>query len=183
MNSKLEELKLYCNRRFADKVDTSKSIKYLDAQIKHIVDVYIKRMEKGDNWLLAKKPIGGFTCASCEAYIGELKDKGEYMAWNKYPMREPNDKAYRIGNGFSRMLNMLNLDVRGSNIDGENYDSDNDRKISPGKNMNNSNVLPSIHSHKANDEQSNVNVNMSVDNLGNGSGEEYKIDDPNGPHM
>ena len=183
MNSKLEELKLYCNRRFADKVDTSKSIKYLDAQIKHIVDVYIKRMEKGDNWLLAKKPIGGFTCASCEAYIGELKDKGEYMAWNKYPMREPNDKAYRIGNGFSRMLNMLNLDVRGSNIDGENYDSDNDRKISPGKNMNNSNVLPSIHSHKANDEQNNVNVNMSVDNLGNGSGEEYKIDDPNGPHM
>ena len=184
INSKLEELKLYCNRRFADKVDTSKSIKYLDAQIKHIVDVYIKRMEKGDNWLLAKKPIGGFTCASCEAYIGELKDKGEYMAWNKYPMREPSDKAYRIGNGFSRMLNMLNLDVKNSNLDIDNYESDGERKVSPGKGMNNSKVLPSIHSHKGVEEQNNINANLSADNM-NGPGEEYKTDvvDPNAPHM
>ncbi len=184
INSKLEELKLYCNRRFADKVDTSKSIKYLDAQIKHIVDVYIKRMEKGDNWLLAKKPIGGFTCASCEAYIGELKDKGEYMAWNKYPMREPSDKAYRIGNGFSRMLNMLNLDVKNSNLDIDNYESDGERKVSPGKGMNNSKVLPSIHSHKGIEEQNNLHANLSADNM-NGPGEEYKTDvvDPNAPHM
>ena len=185
INSKLEELKLYCNRRFADKVDTSKSIKYLDAQIKHIVDVYIKRMEKGDNWLLAKKPIGGFTCASCEAYIGELKDKGEYMAWNKYPMREPSDKAYRIGNGFSRMLNMLNLDVKNSNLDiDNNYESDGERKVSPGKGMNNSKILPSIHSHKGIEEQNNINANLSADNM-NGAGEEYKTDvvDPNAPHM
>ncbi len=183
INSKLEELKLYCNRRFADKVDTSKSIKYLDAQIKHVVDVYIKRMEKGDNWLLAKKPIGGFTCASCEAYIGELKDKGEFMAWNKYPMREPSDKAYRIGNGFSRMLNMLNLDVKNSNLDIDNYESDGERKVSPGKGMNNSKVLPSIHSHKGIEEQ-NLNANLSADNM-NGPGEEYKTDvvDPNAPHM
>ena len=184
INSKLEELKLYCNRRFADKVDTSKSIKYLDAQIKHIVDVYIKRMEKGDNWLLAKKPIGGFTCASCEAYIGELKDKGEYMAWNKYPMREPSDKAYRIGNGFSRMLNMLNLDVKNTNLDIDNYESDGERKVSPGKGMNNSKILPSIHSHKGIEEQNNINANLSADNM-NGPGEEYKTDvvDPNAPHM
>ena len=184
INSKLEELKLYCNRRFADKVDTSKSIKYLDAQIKHIVDVYIKRMEKGDNWLLAKKPIGGFTCASCEAYIGELKDKGEYMAWNKYPMREPSDKAYRIGNGFSRMLNMLNLDVKNTNLDIDNYESDGERKVSPGKGMNNSKILPSIHSHKGIEEQNNINANLSADNM-NGAGEEYKTDvvDPNAPHM
>ena len=57
INSKIEELRLLCNKKFADKIDTSKSLKYLDAQIKHIVDVYIKRMEKGDNWLLAKKPV------------------------------------------------------------------------------------------------------------------------------
>ena len=185
INSKLEELKLYCNRRFADKVDTSKSIKYLDAQIKHVVDVYIKRMEKGDNWLLAKKPIGGFTCASCEAYIGELKDKGEFMAWNKYPMREPSDKAYRIGNGFSRMLNMLNLDVKNSNLDiDNNYESDGERKVSPGKGMNNSKILPSIHSHKGIEEQNNLHANLSADNM-NGPGEEYKTDvvDPNAPHM
>ena len=151
INSKIEELRILCNKKFADKIDTSKSLKYLDAQIKHIVDVYIKRMEKGDNWLLAKKPVGGFTCASCEAYIGELKEKNDYLAWNKYPMRE-NDKAYRIGNGFSRMLNMLNLDVKNSTFEPmENSDNETKSK-SPNKdltsNVNNSSVLPNIQNYK-----------------------------------
>ena len=117
------------SKRYADKIDTSKSIKYLDTQIKHIIEVYIKKMDKGESWLLAKKPIGGFTCASCEAYIGELKDKDEYLAWNKYPMREPQDKGYRIGNGFSRMLNMLNLDVRGSYENGEQEENKQNLKV------------------------------------------------------
>ena len=169
INSKIEELRLLCNKKFADKIDTSKSLKYLDAQIKHIVDVYIKRMEKGDNWLLAKKPVGGFTCASCEAYIGELKEKNDYLAWNKYPMRE-NDKAYRIGNGFSRMLNMLNLDVKNSSFDPmENSDNETKSK-SPNKdlnsNVNNSTVLPNIQNYKDPMSQS------MGDNL-NGQGKDY----------
>ena len=169
INSKIEELRLLCNKKFADKIDTSKSLKYLDAQIKHIVDVYIKRMEKGDNWLLAKKPVGGFTCASCEAYIGELKEKNDYLAWNKYPMRE-NDKAYRIGNGFSRMLNMLNLDVKNSSFDPmENSDNETKSK-SPNKdlnsNINNSTVLPNIQNYKDPMSQS------MGDNL-NGQGKDY----------
>ena len=169
INSKIEELRLLCNKKFADKIDTSKSLKYLDAQIKHIIDVYIKRMEKGDNWLLAKKPVGGFTCASCEAYIGELKEKNDYLAWNKYPMRE-NDKAYRIGNGFSRMLNMLNLDVKNSSFDPmENSDGETKSK-SPNKdlnsNINNSTVLPNIQNYKDPMSQS------MGDNL-NGHGKDY----------
>ena len=112
--SKVDELRILCLKRFADKTETSKSIKYLDTQLKHIIEVYIKKQDKGDNWLIAKKPINGFTCASCEAYIGDLKDRENYLAWNKYPMREPQDKAYRIGNGFSRMLSMLNVEVKGN---------------------------------------------------------------------
>ncbi len=131
-------------------------------------------MDKGDSWLLAKKPIGGFTCASCEAYIGELKDKEEYLAWNKYPVREPQDKAYRIGNGFSRMLNMLNLDVRGS------YDNgDEENKMTSGnekKGMNGNTSLPSIKPHRPEE------GNTSLD--GN-TGEEYKTDkvNPNDPKV
>lgn len=95
--TKLEELRLNSNKKFADKSDTQKNIKYLDAQVKHIIDVYIKKMEKGDNWLLAKKPVNGYNCASCEAYIGDLHDKtNDYVPWNKYPIRDPNDKAYRV---------------------------------------------------------------------------------------
>ena len=69
----------------------------LNYQVKHIIEVYIKKLEKGDNWLLAKKPLGGYSCASCENYIGELHDKSEsFVPWNKYPMRDANDKAYRV---------------------------------------------------------------------------------------
>jgi hypothetical protein len=108
--TKIEELKSACNKKFADKNELAKNLKYLDGQIKQIMEVHIKKMDKGDNWLLAKKPLEGFTCASCEAYIGDLKENKEYIPWNKYPMRDPNDKLYRMGNGYSKMLQYLNIE-------------------------------------------------------------------------
>ena len=96
LTSKIDEFKLNSQKKFADKAETSKNIKFLDAQIKHINEVYMKRMEKGDNWLLAKKPVNGFACASCESYIGDLHDTNQHIPWNKYPIRDPNDKAYRV---------------------------------------------------------------------------------------
>ena len=96
LQGRMEELKLNSNKKFADKNETTKNVKYLDTQIKHIIEVYIKKMEKGDNWLLAKKPVNGSSCASCESYIGELPDSNQYVPWNKYPIRDPNEKAYRV---------------------------------------------------------------------------------------
>lgn len=93
---KIEELKNACNKKFADKNETAKNLKYLDNQIKNILEIYIKNKDKGDNWLLAKKPFGGHSCASCEAYIGELHDNSQPIHWNKYPMRDPSDKLYRV---------------------------------------------------------------------------------------
>ena len=103
---KIEELKISSGKKFADYHDTTKTFKYLEQQIKYITQVFIKKVEKGDNWLLAKKPINS-VCASCESYIGELKDTGTYIPWNKYPN---NDKLYRLGNGFSKMLQMIQID-------------------------------------------------------------------------
>ena len=125
INNKIEELKINCGKKFADKIDTSKNLKYLDAQIRYMNDLCIKK-EKKDNWLLAKKPVGGFSCASCETYIGDLKDKNDFIHWNKYPQRDNN--KYRVGNGFSRMLNMLNIDIKNSldNLNINSYDSEDD---------------------------------------------------------
>lgn len=106
---KIEELKISSSKKFADHNDTYKTFKYLDQQIKYITQVFIKKMEKGDNWLLAKKPINTM-CASCESYIGELKDTGTYIPWNKYPNKDPNDKLYRLGSGFSKMLQMIQVE-------------------------------------------------------------------------
>ena len=106
---KIEELKISSGKKFADYHDTAKTFKYLEQQIKYITQVFIKKVEKGDNWLLAKKPMNS-VCASCESYIGELKDTGTYVPWNKYPNKDPNDKLYRLGNGFSKMLQMIQID-------------------------------------------------------------------------
>ena len=128
MHNKFEEFKLINTRKFADKIETNRSMKYLDSQIRHIIDVYIKRMDKNDSWLIAKKPIGGFSCASCESYIGDLKNKESYMPWNKYPQREK-DQNYRVGNGFSRMLNMLNIELKNNeNLNEKEFDSDEEVK-------------------------------------------------------
>ena len=111
INNKLEEMKFLCVRKFSDKVEMNKNFKYIDAQIKHLISVIMKKNEKNESWLLAKKLIGGHICASCEAYIGDLKDKDDFLVWNKYPNREK-EKNYRMGNGFSHMLNMLNLEMK-----------------------------------------------------------------------
>ena len=186
INNKLEELKMLCVRKFADRVETNKNFKYVDSQIKHMTSVIMKRNEKNESWLIAKKPLGGNICASCEAYIGDLKGKDDYLVWNKYPNREK-EKNYRIGNGFSHMLNMLNLDMKSqdnyNSFEENNNGTDSEIHKSPlmatnitnkrsKKNMlktggfitfNRSNVLPKI-SNK-NDETSNLTVENGDKNI------------------
>ena len=125
INNKLEELKLYSIKRFTDKIENNRNIKFLDSQIRHIIDVYIKKLNKPESWLIAKKPLGGYKCASCESYLGELKNSQEYMPWNKYPNRE-RDQNFRCGNGFSKMLNMLNVDLKNQIDSIKDNDKDND---------------------------------------------------------
>ena len=110
IESKLEEMLMNINKKFAEKSDTIKSFKYVELQIKTINEI-IQR-HKGDNndsWLIAKKPLNSNLCASCESYLGELKDNNPYVPWNKYPLRDSNDKLYRLGNGYSKILQMVNV--------------------------------------------------------------------------
>ena len=125
----LDELKISSNKKYADKIETSKSIKFLETQIRTLHDAFYKKNEAGDNWLLAKKPINNYVCASCEANIrGELDKRTEFVPWNRYPQRD--DKAYRIGHGFSRMLQMVNEDIIKNAGDKAGYSSDEDNKKS-----------------------------------------------------
>ena len=108
--TKLEDLRLSSVKKFAERVETIKNIKYLEQQIKNIYQYYIKKIDKSENWLIAKKPINNNICASCESYIGDLKDNNPYLPWNKYPLRDQGDKVYRLGNGFSKMLQMIQIE-------------------------------------------------------------------------
>ena len=117
--AKLEELALACNKKFADRNETANNLKYLEDQIRKLFELLSASkkdtINEADNWLLAKKPISGYSCAACESVIGNLRDDAnKFIPWNKLPLRDPGDKLYRMGNGFSKMLQMLNFDNYGN---------------------------------------------------------------------
>ena len=105
-----DELKNNFARKYMEKSEILKNFKFIEIQLKALYDSNPGMIKEGDNWLLAKKPMNNYLCASCEAYIGDLKTKNQYLAWNKIPMHE-NNKKYRMGNGFSRMLELVNTDL------------------------------------------------------------------------
>ena len=114
---KIEELALASVKKFADKNETTNNFKYIEDQIKKILEMLQSQKPGSDaeTWLLAKKPISGYACASCESFIGDLReDSHKFIPWNKMPLRDPGDKLYRMGNGFSKMLQMLNFDSYGN---------------------------------------------------------------------
>lgn len=108
--SKLDELYNGINDRFADKNLVLKNNKIIELKMKHYIENY-KKSDKSDTWLLSKMPIGHL-CASCEAYLGDIKDTSntKYVPWNKYPTKDSADKLYRVGAGYSRMLQMISPD-------------------------------------------------------------------------
>ena len=150
---KLEDLRLASAKKFAERVETIKNLKYLDQQIKNIIQVYIKKIDRSENWLLAKKPINSNICASCESYIGDLKDNSPFVPWNKYPLRDQGDKVYRLGNGFSKMLQMIPVE-------------ENDKK-----NANNGNELNDyvINARKEKTEMDLMSMEMQLNKTVNGN--------------
>lgn len=58
--------------------------------------------------MFSKKPLGGFSCASCEKNLINLQSKPpEYYNWNRFPVRDPSERIARVGQGFSRMLSSM----------------------------------------------------------------------------
>ena len=98
-------------------IDNS-AIQILQKNFKKLVELLAEKEEK-ENFLLTKKNLGGHTCASCEQYLGSLKDDSDrYIPWKKLPMKikdkENKFKLYKFGNGYSRFLHMLNFDSNGN---------------------------------------------------------------------
>ena len=112
----LDENKTLSSKLYANRIDTNKNFKTLEINIKHILEDINSKMNKdNDSWILAKRPVNGYTCASCEAYLGDLKDRTSENWTNHNPLSlkdyEKFDKTNRIGNGFSRILNLINLKI------------------------------------------------------------------------
>ena len=105
-----------------------------------------REKEKNENGaILASKPYGGYKCASCEAYLGELKDSYTYLPWNKYHGEE---KPYRKGNSLSRILQGLNIEnTYNPFIDNKN-NIKTEKRNKNNKNMNATNYCLSVKNMK-----------------------------------
>ena len=126
IKSMLDNIIIKNKKQFANKMETVKSYKLLETKLNSMNDSYKKKLEHADNWLLAKKPINPYQCASCESIIkGDLEQKSDYIPWNKYPYRDENI-SYRMGHGFSHMLHMINEGLMRDN--GEMYKDEEKKK-------------------------------------------------------
>ena len=172
----LNETKIKIAKNYIDKTELQKNIKFLDIRIKQLEESSSKENE---NWLLAKKPINGFLCASCEAYIGDLKSNDDIATWNRLADRK-GKRNYRIGHGFSTMLKLINSDIlkRAEKENNNNsYINNNALKQDENKKINHS--LPKIkifqnQTNQINNEIQNGKMNNSIteennENLNNSS--------------
>ena len=166
-DAKLEDLKLTLSKKFADRVESNKNFKFLDQQLKNIVQIYIKKNEKeSSNWLIAKKPLNSNLCASCDSYIGDLKENSNFVPWNKYPNRE-GEKLYRLGNGFSKMLQLVHMDENDKKDIGVIHNENNTQYTDANKDENNKifdKGLPKIKNN-FNQTKSYFYTNANINNL------------------
>ena len=158
----VEETKERSTKLYAKRIDVNKNIKTLELQIKEIVEVYVKKFDTGDNWILAKKPINAYTCASCEAYLGNIDKKNDDYYENKD--YDKFDKANKIGNGFSRILNLINLNngLETRNLKGKLNDMNMTEYIN--NNINEKKKILTEYNSKREYESENENLNKKLNN-------------------
>ena len=158
----VEETKERSTKLYAKRIDVNKNIKTLELQIKEIIEVYVKKFDTGDNWILAKKPINAYTCASCEAYLGNIDKKNDDYYENKD--YDKFDKANKIGNGFSRILNLININngMETRNLKGKLNDMNMTEYIN--NNINEKKKILTEYNSKREYESENENLNKKINN-------------------
>ena len=109
---KLDEVVKALVKQLADKNETKKALKNLEKQLRNLYDLVMNR-PGGDeeDAMFAKKPLGGWSCASCEKNLVNIAGQtADFYPWGRFPVRDPGDRIAKLGQGFSRMLNMIKTD-------------------------------------------------------------------------
>lgn len=112
---KIEELFMQQNKKYNH---NSSVVQILQDQFKKLLELLSRKEEEkeSNNWMIRSKPINsGYSCASCETYIGDLKnDNNRYIHWNRLPERDYKGENFpKVQNGYSRLLQMINFDSTG----------------------------------------------------------------------
>ena len=143
-----------------NKNEINKTAKGFEVEIKSIWNEFKKR-EQADSWILAKQPMKCFNCATCDNNIKNQIPSDESIPWNRYPK---NEKNYRLGKGFSHMLEMMtyefikNLDDNKDNKEYQPISEDNQNNLySSNSNSNYEEITNSVNIN----ENNNININLS----------------------
>jgi hypothetical protein len=74
-----------------------------------LIQARLSAQVEGDNAILSKKPLGGWSCASCEKNLNNMvSGNGDQQTnWNRMPYRDPAERMAKVGQGFSKMLQMI----------------------------------------------------------------------------
>ena len=142
-----------------NKNEFNKQIKGLEVEIKSIW-TELKKRESADNWILAKQPIKCFNCATCDNDIKIDSQRGEeYVPWNKIL---PNNRSYRLGKGFSHMLEKISYDIIKS--EEENNEGKENTQFISDKNTKNSSSQNFVNS-STQMEENKINFNDKINNI------------------
>ena len=133
-----------------NKKEMNKIEKGLKVEIKSIWNEFKKR-DEANSWILAKQPMKCFNCATCDNDIKNQIPSEESVPWNRYPK---NEKNYRLGKGFSHMLEMMTYDFI-NNLD-ENIEN---KEYLPISDENNENNLYNSSDNAIKEENNNFNIN------------------------
>ena len=153
--SKIVAMENFNNKKYADKIDTNRSLRALEIQIKDIIGER-RKAEGGDSWLMAKQPLKCFNCASCEANLKNNGINQDYIPWNKYPQGE---RIYRMGQGFSHMLQMMTSEFVQTFEHNEKDTKDNNNI-----NLSIENDYPSFNNKSVNKAFNSINNNNNISN-------------------
>ena len=110
---RLNEIVKALSKQFADKNDTRKALKLLEKNLKNLYDLFMSKggHENEDDAMFTTKPLGGTSCASCTKDVINLQGKRvDNLPWGKLPYRDPSERIARVGQGFSKMLSLINPD-------------------------------------------------------------------------
>ena len=96
-------------KRFADKFEMLRGFKYVENELNRLEKLSTRNL--GEEAMLARKPLGGWSCGSCEKNLESLASKPSYYtSWNKLPVRDPKERIQKAGPGYSKMLCTMPLE-------------------------------------------------------------------------
>ena len=193
INERISEIINRILKKYLEKIEFNKVIRSLEIQIKSLMNN--SNNKESDTWILAKKPLVCFNCASCESNIKNIMPTSDYIPWNKYPHAE---RKYHAGQGFSRLLQKIHNDSLCKNYEKKDAFSDTEFNSNMNSTSNNiNNIVLKINNRENTKEEfnglnlrynkrsklpdvlSNKKKNYSNCEIGNVSRDENDVDNSN----